>query len=135
MNDHVGKPIDPDTMFATLARWDKLRPTQPPGPPIENVEVASSQSLPDIEGVDLRDGLKRVAGKRRLSRLWAHQQRPRLKAIRREASIRSQLHSKPYDQGGFSRPATAIPRRRFVLCKAFSLGRSSQGDWMLSVLI
>jgi len=68
MNDHVSKPIDPDTMFATLARWDKLRPTQPPGPPIENVEVASSQSLPDIEGVDLRDGLKRVAGNRRLYR-------------------------------------------------------------------
>jgi len=68
MNDHVSKPIDPDALFATLVRWAKPRPSQPSRPGDEHVEVPSSQSLPNIEGIDLRDGLRRVAGNRRLYR-------------------------------------------------------------------
>jgi CheY-like chemotaxis protein len=49
MNDHISKPIDPDALFATLARWTK------------SAERA-------IAGVDADGGLRRVAGNRRLYR-------------------------------------------------------------------
>jgi two-component system sensor histidine kinase/response regulator len=68
MNDHVSKPIDPDALFATLLRWAKPRPTQPCRPENEHVDVPSSQALLGIEGIDLKDGLRRVAGNRRLYR-------------------------------------------------------------------
>jgi HPt (histidine-containing phosphotransfer) domain-containing protein len=70
MNDHVSKPIDPDAMFATVMKWIKPR-TRPSGPPAQKVEAASSQDLPDlpeIGGVDIKDGLKRVGGNSRLYR-------------------------------------------------------------------
>jgi len=66
MNDHISKPIDPDALFATLARWVKLKqfPTReaaakPEGTPPE-------ATVPEIEGVDTAGGLKRVAGNQRL---------------------------------------------------------------------
>jgi two-component system sensor histidine kinase/response regulator len=62
MNDHISKPIDPDAMFATVMKW--IRPAQ-------KVEAASSQNLldlPEIDGVDIKDGLKRVGGNSRLYR-------------------------------------------------------------------
>ncbi len=67
MNDHVTKPIEPDALMAALKRWTKphetgaasaLRPTPEAGEFI----------LPEIDGIDLADGLKRVAGNRRLYR-------------------------------------------------------------------
>jgi signal transduction histidine kinase/CheY-like chemotaxis protein len=70
MNDHVSKPIDPDNLFATLMRWVKPRPKQafepqvPPIPPKTPNEVV----IPEISGVNIADGLKRVAGNRRLYR-------------------------------------------------------------------
>jgi signal transduction histidine kinase/CheY-like chemotaxis protein len=71
MNDHVSKPIDPDTMFATIMKWIKPRHVQISEPPSQNLESASPQTppdLPDIEGVDIKDGLKRVGGNSRLYR-------------------------------------------------------------------
>jgi CheY-like chemotaxis protein len=71
MNDHVSKPIDPDNLFATLLRWAKPWPkesvkSQPlPAPVGISVDEAI---LPEIPGVNLADGLKRVAGNRRLYR-------------------------------------------------------------------
>jgi CheY-like chemotaxis protein len=69
MNDHVSKPIDPDALFATLTRWVKPRHAPAAG------EVASKPDrpvekliLPEIEGIDVAGGLKRVAGNRRLYR-------------------------------------------------------------------
>jgi signal transduction histidine kinase/CheY-like chemotaxis protein len=70
MNDHVSKPIDPDNLFSTLMRWAKPRPKEAvesqasPMPPKATDEVL----LPEIAGVNLADGLKRVAGNRRLYR-------------------------------------------------------------------
>ena len=68
MNDHVSKPIDPDALFATLMRWAKPRPAQAArtqsGPP----KPANESILPEIDGVDIADGLKRVAGNKRLYR-------------------------------------------------------------------
>jgi CheY-like chemotaxis protein len=71
MNDHVSKPIDPDAMFGTIMRWIKPRHAEPSEPPAQKVEGASSQNLaclPEIDGVDMKDGLKRVGGNSRLYR-------------------------------------------------------------------
>ena len=70
MNDHVSKPIDPDNLFSTLLRWAKPRPgkavaSQPRPAP---AEAADEVLLPEIAGVNQGDGLKRVAGNRRLYR-------------------------------------------------------------------
>ncbi|MGC1299490.1 MAG: PAS domain S-box protein, partial [Alloacidobacterium sp.] len=69
MNDHVSKPIDPDNLFSTLMRWAKPRPKQA----VESqafipVKTSDEVVLPEIVGIDLADGLKRVAGNRRLYR-------------------------------------------------------------------
>lgn len=68
MNDHVSKPIDPDKLFSTLLRWAKPKPkaerTSAELLPMEIDEVA----LPQVTGINLADGLKRVAGNRRLYR-------------------------------------------------------------------
>jgi two-component system, sensor histidine kinase and response regulator len=67
MNDHVSKPIDPDALFATLARWAK--PRQVPAAKTEARPArAAAVVIPEIDGVDVREGLKRAAGNRRLYR-------------------------------------------------------------------
>jgi signal transduction histidine kinase/CheY-like chemotaxis protein len=71
MNDHVSKPIEPDNLFATLLRWANPRPkesvkSQPLSVPI-GISV-DEVILPEIAGVNLADGLKRVAGNKRLYR-------------------------------------------------------------------
>jgi signal transduction histidine kinase/DNA-binding response OmpR family regulator/HPt (histidine-containing phosphotransfer) domain-containing protein/CHASE3 domain sensor protein len=69
MNDHLTKPIDPDAMFATLKRWVKPRnPDAAPPLAARPIPDASEVKLPEIEGVDLAGGIKRVAGNRRLYR-------------------------------------------------------------------
>jgi PAS domain S-box-containing protein len=70
MNDHVSKPIDPDNLFSTLMRWAKRRPK----PAVESqasviaIKAPDEVVLPEIAGINLADGLKRVAGNRRLYR-------------------------------------------------------------------
>ena len=75
MNDHVSKPIDPDALFMTLSRWVKpadrrtiaaggnLIPAAKPGAP-----AAQAVTIPAIEGIDIEDGLRRLAGNQRLYR-------------------------------------------------------------------
>ncbi len=68
MNDYVTKPIDPDLLFAALARW--ARPRVPAAPPAETETVMPAQDgdLPELEGVDVAASLKRVAGNKKLYR-------------------------------------------------------------------
>jgi HPt (histidine-containing phosphotransfer) domain-containing protein len=97
MNDHISKPIDPATLFDTVARFYKRtdaggtsernadasfgvaqsKPTEEPAQP-EHV-------LPVIEGLDTKDGLARVAGNRKLYlkllRQFVEQQGPALEQI------------------------------------------------------
>jgi two-component system, sensor histidine kinase and response regulator len=72
MNDHVAKPIDPDRMFAVLKRWITVRhPVLSADTPVREAGNASSEiqlPVPEIEGVDVVDGLRRVAGNQRLYR-------------------------------------------------------------------
>lgn len=76
MNDHVTKPIDPDRLFATLAKWISVRRT--PGSEIQVHEALpeataraapeTDPDLPEIAGLDTNGGLLRVAGNKRLYR-------------------------------------------------------------------
>jgi HPt (histidine-containing phosphotransfer) domain-containing protein len=75
MNDHVTKPIDPDALFAALARWVKPRgeaavaaSNEPKAMQVTTAEPAPADAIPDIEGIDVSGGLKRVAGNKRLYR-------------------------------------------------------------------
>jgi signal transduction histidine kinase/CheY-like chemotaxis protein/HPt (histidine-containing phosphotransfer) domain-containing protein len=71
MNDHVTKPIDPDAVFSALNRWAKPRkmPARGTSAPAPAAGPTTGEIvLPDVAGVDLADGLKRVAGNRRLYR-------------------------------------------------------------------
>jgi signal transduction histidine kinase/CheY-like chemotaxis protein len=70
MNDHVSKPIDPDNLFATLLRWAKPRQKSAVESQTQPVKAKPSDEilLPEIAGVNVADGLNRVAGNRRLYR-------------------------------------------------------------------
>jgi PAS domain S-box-containing protein len=70
MNDHVSKPIDPDNLFSTLMRWAKPRPKQAvePQASVPPIKAPDTEGLPEIAGINLADGLKRVAGNKRLYR-------------------------------------------------------------------
>jgi CheY-like chemotaxis protein/HPt (histidine-containing phosphotransfer) domain-containing protein len=69
MNDHLTKPIDPDALFATLARWATPRPAQATEPAAGIPAIAIHDLIPrEIEGVDVKNGLKRVAGNKKLYR-------------------------------------------------------------------
>ncbi|MBF0383433.1 MAG: response regulator, partial [Magnetococcales bacterium] len=66
MNDHVAKPINPKEMFAILARWIK------PGKRefSEKLMTATANTLadeigtlPELPGIDTKNGLKRVGGR------------------------------------------------------------------------
>ena len=70
MNDHLPKPIDPGELYAAIKRWFKPHPLvsspqlETPPATITNGEMV----IKDLDGIDLADGLKRVAGNRSLYR-------------------------------------------------------------------
>ena len=64
MNDHIAKPIDPGTFFATLARWTRAGEGGRSRAAHEGNELA----VPEIEGIDVASGLQRLAGNKRLYR-------------------------------------------------------------------
>jgi two-component system, sensor histidine kinase and response regulator len=71
MNDHISKPIDPDALFSTLARWTRRTPRAsasgaPPTPASASGRVVEDPTLPSIAGIDVESGLRRVAGNRKL---------------------------------------------------------------------
>jgi len=69
MNDHITKPIDPDTLFATLLRW--VTPKKDAEPSARTRLSPSEQDedgIPHMDGIDTANGLKRVAGNKRLYR-------------------------------------------------------------------
>ena len=68
MNDHVGKPIDPDAFFATLERWTRARRRELPAVPARDAMDGEETNFPELEGVDIASGLQRLAGNKRLYR-------------------------------------------------------------------
>jgi len=71
MADHITKPIDPQAMFQTLARW--VRPAAAVATAAPTATSDGGIALPDIEGLDAAQGLKRVAGNRKLYLSLLHQ--------------------------------------------------------------
>jgi two-component system sensor histidine kinase/response regulator len=85
MNDHISKPIDPNILFETVARFYK----PPLATTVATAKAApmssSPEELPVIAGLDTQDGLTRVAGNRKLYlkllRQFAVQQGPAVTEI------------------------------------------------------
>jgi CheY-like chemotaxis protein len=67
MSDHVTKPIDPVVLLATLLRWAKPREVAV-GEKARCTMSGGEIILPEIEGADIEDGLRRVVGNKRLYR-------------------------------------------------------------------
>lgn len=66
MQDHVAKPIDPDTLWRALLRWIKPRAGLPAGTPTASSPDAREKAEwtpPTIVGIDTAQGLKRAVGK------------------------------------------------------------------------
>lgn len=68
MNDHVGKPVNPEAFFATIARWTRTNQREAPEPLARPANAKDEIVLPKIEGLDVTTGLQRVAGNKRLYR-------------------------------------------------------------------
>jgi len=62
MNDHIAKPIEPEAMFRTLARWVKVGIAAAAPAAAEK----GDEAIPEVHGLDAASGLKRVAGNRNL---------------------------------------------------------------------
>jgi len=68
MNDHVGKPIDPDAFFGTLGRWTHAHSRETPSLLSRATPAGDEIILPELGGVDVTAGLQRTAGNKRLYR-------------------------------------------------------------------
>jgi PAS domain S-box-containing protein len=68
MNDHVGKPIDPEVLFATVARWTSANRREVLEVPVRGASAEDEIILPQIAGIDVAAGMKRIAGKKRVYR-------------------------------------------------------------------
>ena len=62
MNDHIGKPIDPEKLFTALLRW--IPPRAASVAVSSSAGVAASEPL-DIPGIDTSTALKRTGGNRK----------------------------------------------------------------------
>jgi signal transduction histidine kinase/ligand-binding sensor domain-containing protein/DNA-binding response OmpR family regulator/HPt (histidine-containing phosphotransfer) domain-containing protein len=62
MNDHISKPIDPNALFDTLLRWVKPKPKPASESLTRSPKQAAEVFLPQIAGINIEDGLARVAG-------------------------------------------------------------------------
>jgi two-component system, sensor histidine kinase and response regulator len=86
MNDHISKPIDPGMLFETVGRYYRPQAAAASPSVAEEKKVTAGQGngagdgLPEVSGLDTKDGLARVAGNRKLYlkllRQFAEQQGP-----------------------------------------------------------
>ncbi|MBT7619092.1 MAG: response regulator [Calditrichaeota bacterium] len=60
MNDYVTKPIDLDQLYGALAKWIKLGPSSIKSD--TTTDIKEEEVFPDLPGIDIKDGLKRVGG-------------------------------------------------------------------------
>ncbi|MBT7789040.1 MAG: response regulator [Calditrichaeota bacterium] len=60
MNDYVTKPIDLDQLYGALAKWIKLGPSSNKSD--TTTDIKEEEVFPDLPGIDIKDGLKRVGG-------------------------------------------------------------------------
>src|SRR5208337_343871 len=65
MNDHISKPIDPQAMFETLRRYYRRAQARVARTP-HFAAPSEPAAVPEIEGIDVKGGIRRVAGNRKL---------------------------------------------------------------------
>ena len=87
MNDHIGKPIDVNQLFVSLARW--IQPRDPLANAVQGSETrhaAARVELPDIASLDLVQAMRRMGGNTKLMRKlidrFAHTQNDAMARIR-----------------------------------------------------
>ena len=69
MNEHLSKPIDPSELYAAIKRWFKRPSTISHRPAVRPLRDSPTEApIERLDGVDVADGLKRVAGNRALYR-------------------------------------------------------------------
>ena len=96
MNDHIGKPIDPDKLLGTLLHWIK-RPDDDGAMPQGQIHARAPAAFDndaeaplDIVGIDVTSALKRTGGNRRryetLLRRFAQQEADVVEDIRKALS-------------------------------------------------
>jgi two-component system sensor histidine kinase/response regulator len=68
MNDHISKPIDPAALFDTVARHCRKSPSTVAEKPVPAApsRAEAGDVVPAIDGLDVKDGEKRVMGNRKL---------------------------------------------------------------------
>jgi two-component system sensor histidine kinase/response regulator len=85
MNDHISKPIDPATLFDTVARYCRPAVAETPGPAAASRVAEAGDEVPAIDGLDVKDGETRVMGNRKLYvkllRQFVEQQGPALEQL------------------------------------------------------
>jgi PAS domain S-box-containing protein len=59
MNDFLTKPIEPQSLIETVARWRPKHLDKPTQPAPEKV-VSASAKFPELPGIDVEDGLRRM---------------------------------------------------------------------------
>ena len=69
MNDHVSKPIDPDALYRTLRKWvdrSEVETSDMEAPKdarlVRRVVSADAEGFPELDGIDVETGLKRLLG-------------------------------------------------------------------------
>ncbi|MDR3435353.1 response regulator [Telmatospirillum sp.] len=65
MNDFITKPIDPDQLWTTLLRWITPRAAAPGQQPMRPA-TPSDEVVPEVDGLDAANGLRRMQGKKSL---------------------------------------------------------------------
>jgi two-component system, sensor histidine kinase and response regulator len=58
MNDHIAKPLDPNQMLATIAKW--IVPCKPTALLSTQLAQESGVALPDLPGVRVSEGVRRI---------------------------------------------------------------------------
>jgi CheY-like chemotaxis protein len=72
MNDHVAKPIDTKELFSTLAKWiepgDRKMQVDSSKEGLEDKVEWEDDSMPELPGISVADGLKKVGGNEKFYR-------------------------------------------------------------------
>ena len=72
MNDHVAKPIDTKELFGTLAKWigprNRIMQADPAKDGLEDNLKPENESLSELPGVSVADGMQKVGGNEKFYR-------------------------------------------------------------------